>query len=274
MKFTVENQELVRTDSEKIIADSTGIVKVSFTLGEIWKDKLITAFFCNGGEKKCIFDIKNDTEYIVPWEVLKVGNLHISLEGVGDGVTIFTKRARPVRVYPSGRTVCASVTNAVTPGVFEQMCNKFDEVKDSVLLSGPAFREITLDMPYYMVTARFYRDFRQVVLGAFLPSVEEFEKMCDLGNNYGLFSVKLRPSDSDIQMFVKNFATCDLIQGSFTPAQMLFNLSYGKDEYGPYFTGNSIQTLDSPDGNFITGVNYYASGTWNEKTFPEYKQYF
>ena len=68
LTFTVEDQEITRTDTEKVIAGSVNYVQAVFTFDEAWSGLTITAYFQIGSIRRAVMDVKSGVAVTVPWE--------------------------------------------------------------------------------------------------------------------------------------------------------------------------------------------------------------
>ncbi len=133
LTFTVKDQEITRTDTEKIIAGSVNYVQAMFNFDEDWNDLVITAYFQIGNIRRAVYSVQNGVAITVPWEVLRPGNLHVYVEGYDGTVRLTAARMkRPVRVFPSGRIHCAQPAGEPSKDVYEQLLDAFEESKDLV----------------------------------------------------------------------------------------------------------------------------------------------
>lgn len=132
MKFSVISQEIIRTDSAKIVAGSENFVEAEFHFDSDWDELLITAYFQNGQVKKSICNVDNDTAITVPWEVLKPGNIYIYLEGYDGNTKVTTaKMHHPITVCKSGKIDNASPSTAPTPNIYEQLLLAYSIATDT-----------------------------------------------------------------------------------------------------------------------------------------------
>lgn len=133
LTFTVEDQEITRTDTEKVIAGSINYVQAIFTFDEAWNGLTITAYFQMGSIRRAVMDVKSGIAFTVPWEVLKPGNLHVYVEGYDGTVRLTAARMRrPVRISASGRGHCSEPAGIPSKNVYEQLLDAFQESKELV----------------------------------------------------------------------------------------------------------------------------------------------
>ena len=133
LTFTVEDQEITRTDTEKVIAGSVNYVQAVFTFDEAWSGLTITAYFQIGSIRRAVMDVKSGVAVTVPWEVLRPGNLHVYVEGYDGTVRLTAARMRrPVRIFASGRGHCSEPAGVPSKDVYEQLLDAFQASKELV----------------------------------------------------------------------------------------------------------------------------------------------
>lgn len=133
LTFTVKDQEITRTDTEKVIAGSVNYVQAVFTFDEAWNGLTITAYFQIGPIRRAVMDVKSGIAFTVPWEVLRPGNLHVYVEGYDGTVRLTAARMRrPVRIFASGRGHCSEPAGVPSKDVYEQLLDAFQASKELV----------------------------------------------------------------------------------------------------------------------------------------------
>lgn len=133
LTFTVEDQEITRTDTEKVIAGSVNYVQAVFIFDEAWSGLTITAYFQIGSIRRAVMDVKSGVAVTVPWEVLRPGNLHVYVEGYDGTVRLTAARMRrPVRIFASGRGHCSEPAGVPSKDVYEQLLDAFQASKELV----------------------------------------------------------------------------------------------------------------------------------------------
>lgn len=133
MKFLVNQQEIIRTDSSRIIAGSEHFVEAQFDFDEDWNELTITACFKNGDERRAVTGVRSGEPIFVPWEVLKPGNMYIYLEGYNGNVRITSaKMKKPVVVAKSGAFRCTEISKAPPSSVYDTLLHAYSLAQKSV----------------------------------------------------------------------------------------------------------------------------------------------
>lgn len=133
LTFTVQEQEITRTDTEKVVAGSHNYVQAVFQFDEAWSGLAITAYFQIGSIRRAVANVSSHTPITVPWEVLRPGNLHVYVEGYDGTVRLTAARMRrPIRVLASGRGFCAPPSGTPSKDVYEQLLDAFQASKNLV----------------------------------------------------------------------------------------------------------------------------------------------
>ena len=121
--FNVYKQKIKRTDTQQIVSDSRNYLKASFSFSDDDWTGIKTAIFKNGNEvRHAILDDNN--ECLVPWEVIKLGILHVSVF-CGDLITADTAT---VYINESGYED-GGAPQAPSPTVYEQIIAMLNEIE-------------------------------------------------------------------------------------------------------------------------------------------------
>lgn len=110
MKFLVNKQEIIRIDSDRIIAGSQNFVEAQFDFDDDWNELLLTVCFKNGDVRRAVCNVHSGESFFVPWEVLRAGNLYIYVEGYDGNVRVTTaKMKKPVVINKNGFFKCDAI---------------------------------------------------------------------------------------------------------------------------------------------------------------------
>ena len=121
--FNVYKQKIKRTDTQQIVSDSRNYLKASFSFSDDDWTGIKTAIFKNGDVvRHAILDDNN--ECLVPWEVIKLGILHVSVF-CGDLITADTAT---VYINESGYED-GGTPEAPSPTVYEQIIAMLNEIE-------------------------------------------------------------------------------------------------------------------------------------------------
>lgn len=104
LQFTVQNQRITRTDTEKPVAGSVGYLTAAFVFSDDWDDLVKTAIFRAGSGTPYEVQLDTEDKCTVPHEAIVTGTMYVSVRGdsvTGDTVLI-TTMAYPVQIYASG----------------------------------------------------------------------------------------------------------------------------------------------------------------------------
>lgn len=99
--FTVINQRIERSDTEKPVAGSTGWLTAHFSFGAEWADLAKTAIFraVSGVAYEAALDADGECE--VPASAIATsGTVYVSVRGVSGATVIVPTSSCPVRIYP------------------------------------------------------------------------------------------------------------------------------------------------------------------------------
>lgn len=119
LKFTVQNQRIIRTDTEKPVAGSVGYLTALFTFSEDWAGLIKTAIFRAGSGTAYEVVLDADDECDVPEAAIVSGTMYVSVRGdstTGDTVFLPTQ-GYSVQIYPSG------ATSGIAPAAAEPVSN-------------------------------------------------------------------------------------------------------------------------------------------------------
>lgn len=126
LQFKVTGTDLRRTDNSKVVAITRNNVSAKFEFNSDWADitPVVAQFSLNGG---ACYDINiNNSECLVPWEVLQeAGTLSVSIAG---GDLISTNEIK-INVYGSG-VVGGLVPTVASPSVYKQVSELATEISD------------------------------------------------------------------------------------------------------------------------------------------------
>lgn len=124
LTFEINNQILVRTDKNKIVADSRNYLYAEFAfLSEDWNGITKTAIFRKGNKSfKIILD--EDNICLVPWEVLECGTMFVSVFG-GD---LITTNSLAVSIMGSGYSE-GETPSEPTPDVYSQILERINNLE-------------------------------------------------------------------------------------------------------------------------------------------------
>lgn len=128
LEFNVDKQQLTRTDSEKVVSNSSHIHKCHFTFSQDWSNKELTATFSRDRITTTVLLDENNSCFI-PTKLLKASNdttLKIGVFGVDDN-EIITSTVLDIPVEVGSATSGASVE--VSYNLFEQIMKKIIEIK-------------------------------------------------------------------------------------------------------------------------------------------------
>ena len=121
--FNVYKQKIKRTDTQQIVSDSRNYLKASFSFSDDDWTGIKTAIFKNGDVvRHAILDDNN--ECLVPWEVIKLGILHVSVF-CGDLITADTAT---VYINESGYEDGGAPEDP-SPTVYEQIIAMLNEIE-------------------------------------------------------------------------------------------------------------------------------------------------
>ena len=121
--FNVYKQKIKRTDTQQIVSDSRNYLKASFSFSDDDWTGIKTAIFKNGDVvRHAILDDNN--ECLVPWEVIKLGILHVSVF-CGDLITADTAT---VYINDSGYEDGGAPQDP-SPTVYEQIIAMLNEIE-------------------------------------------------------------------------------------------------------------------------------------------------
>ena len=126
LQFKATGTDLRRTDNSKVVSVTRNNVSAKFEFNSDWSDitPIVAQFSLNGG---ACYDINiNNSECLVPWEVLQeVGTLSVSVAG---GDLISTNEIK-INVYGSG-VVGGLVPTVASPSVYKQVSELATEISD------------------------------------------------------------------------------------------------------------------------------------------------
>lgn len=126
LQFKATGTDLRRTDNSKVVSVTRNNVSAKFEFNSDWSDitPIVAQFSLNGG---ACYDINiNNSECLVPWEVLQeAGTLSVSVAG---GDLISTNEIK-INVYGSG-VVGGLVPTVASPSVYKQVSELATEISD------------------------------------------------------------------------------------------------------------------------------------------------
>ena len=132
MKFLVNQQEIIRVDSDRIVAGSQNFVEAQFDFDDDWNELLLTVCFKNGDTRRAVCNVRSGEPFFVPWEVLRAGNLYIYVEGYDGNVRISTaKMKKPVVVNKNGFFKCDAL-NPPSASVYDMLLQAYAIAQKSV----------------------------------------------------------------------------------------------------------------------------------------------
>lgn len=128
LKFTIKNQRIARTDSEKPVAGSVGYLTALFTFSADWDGLVKTAIFRAGTDTPYEVLIADDGTCEVATQAIVAGTMFVSVRGdSATGVTVFLPTAaNAVQIYPAG-AVSGETPEDPTPDVYATMLNSMKE---------------------------------------------------------------------------------------------------------------------------------------------------
>lgn len=128
LKFTVANQRINRTDSEKPVAGSAGYLTALFTFSSDWDGLVKTAIFRAGTGTPYEVLIAADGTCDVATQAIVSGTMYVSVRGDSvSGDTVFLPTtAWAVTIYPAGATSGATPADP-TPDVYAQLLASMNE---------------------------------------------------------------------------------------------------------------------------------------------------
>ncbi len=132
LSYKIENQNLVRLDSDKIIADSQNVVQCVINFESPWDELNVCVHFMNGNFVKSVFGIESGIPFFVPWEVLHQGNLRVYVDGFSVKTKIVTAPSKPVRIYPSGIFPPIHYIKECTKSLIDQVMSAFSKTEKRV----------------------------------------------------------------------------------------------------------------------------------------------
>lgn len=126
--FSITNQVITRTNSNRVVADSKNYLKARFTfVTDEWEGKTKTALFRHEKDSKVYEMLLENDECLVPSEVIKTGYMEVSVF-CGDRVTANVSR---ILVERSGYDENA-ISPEPTPDIYAQIIEKLDELEGMV----------------------------------------------------------------------------------------------------------------------------------------------
>ena len=120
--FEVGNQTIIRTDRNKIVANSKNYLFADFSFSSDWDGVIKTAIFSKGKKSYSVI-LDKDNSCLVPWEVLEVGDFSVSVFG-GD---LITTDSSIIPVIESGYTEGQTPSNP-TPDVYQQIISMIEDI--------------------------------------------------------------------------------------------------------------------------------------------------
>ena len=120
--FEVGNQTIIRTDRNKIVANSKNYLFADFSFSSDWDGVIKTAIFSKGKKSYSVI-LDKDNSCLVPWEVLEVGDFSVSVFG-GD---LITTDSSIIQVIESGYTEGQTPSNP-TPDVYQQIISMIEDI--------------------------------------------------------------------------------------------------------------------------------------------------
>lgn len=129
LNFDIINQQIVRTDYFKPVAESQNYLFAHFDfLTNEWTGQITAIFRTDDHAYEVLLD--NDHNCLVPWEVLqsKYKEFYVSVF-CGDLVTANKSR---VRVYETGYTDDLESSTEPTPSIYAQILEALDDAKHNV----------------------------------------------------------------------------------------------------------------------------------------------
>lgn len=128
LTFQVQNQQMRRTDSFYVVAESQNYLYASFSFSADWGTGTKTAQFRNPCVSSKTYEVildQNNT-CLVPWEVISThGTVEVTVFG-GDLIT--TNTARFI-VHESGYDEDAESGSEPTPSVYQQIIDRMDGIE-------------------------------------------------------------------------------------------------------------------------------------------------
>ena len=132
MKFLVNKQEIIRIDSDRIIAGSQNFVEAQFDFDDDWNELLLTVCFKNGDVRRAVCNVHSGESFFVPWEVLRAGNLYIYVEGYDGNVRVTTaKMKKPVVINKNGFFKCDAI-KPPSASVYDMLLQAYSLAQKSV----------------------------------------------------------------------------------------------------------------------------------------------
>lgn len=132
MRFLVNKQEIIRIDSDRIVAGSQNFVEAQFDFDDDWNELLLTVCFKNGDTRRAVCNVRSGEAFFVPWEVLHAGNLYIYIEGYDGNVRVTTaKMKKPVVVNKNGFFKCEAL-NPPSASVYDMLLQSYAMAQKSV----------------------------------------------------------------------------------------------------------------------------------------------
>lgn len=132
MKFLVNKQEIIRIDSDRIIAGTQNFVEAQFDFDDDWNELMLTVCFKNGDTRRAVCNVHSGEAFFVPWEVLHAGNLYIYVEGYDGNVRVTTaKMKKPVVINKNGFFKCDAL-NPPSASVYDMLLQAYSLAQKSV----------------------------------------------------------------------------------------------------------------------------------------------
>lgn len=132
LSFTVNGQELKRTDSQLVATNSAEYHKAKFTFSEHWNGTEKTAVFSKGGKNYVVL-LDNDNSCTVPFEVMQGDRdsaFSVSLFGNGND-SIITSSVINIQVVKGCMT--SGAIPEFTPDLYTQLMSKIEAIEASEL---------------------------------------------------------------------------------------------------------------------------------------------
>ena len=245
--FNVYKQKIKRTDTQHIVADSRNYLKASFTFSDDDWTGIKTAIFKNGDVvKHAILDDNN--ECLVPWEVIKLGILHVSVF-CGDLITADTAT---VYINESGYED-GGTPEAPSPTVYEQIIAMLNEIETGGIPDDKIAAAVQAYLAEHPVETLTEEDVQRIVSEYVAAHKDELKgEKGNTGNtpNFTIGTVETLPSGSD--------ATATITGDKENP---VLNLGIPKGTNGKSayeiakdngFTGTEVEWIESLKASGVT----------------------
>ena len=250
--FNVYKQKIKRTDTQQIVSDSRNYLKASFSFSDDDWTGIKTAIFKNGDVvRHAILDDNN--ECLVPWEVIKLGILHVSVF-CGDLITADTAT---VYINESGYED-GGTPEAPSPTVYEQIIAMLNEIETGGIPDDKIAAAVQAYLEAHPVETLTEQDVQRIVTEYVAAHKDELKgEKGNTGNtpNFTIGTVETLPSGSD--------ATATITGDKENP---VLNLGIPKGADGQGGSGTSNSAVDVLEGKkilFIGDSICYGTGLSN-----------